>query len=307
MMSRSRSSYNTAQLGTLLACVVVALLTVVSHDDCQVSAQRSDMYFSMVDNILSESPTYYELLGVDSYGETKEIKRAFRMLSRTMHPDKRKDDPNAEDNYALLVTASNVLTDEEMRAEYDDLLTYGVPWQDRYYGRHAHNWGAPDHDIRYVLTYMIVFITLAKYFYQVHRHKKVYGYARESTLFKQKMKQYEFEMKRKHRGNDPFPEMPSVEVKGVEMPTWRDVFVVQLVFLPWTSSKLGWRFAKWIVWEQVMGHGPSEEDLDEQARIANNMTKEEWDAQKSKHEERRERMMSSGKAKRYRRWMKKQR
>lgn len=42
------------------------------------------------------SKNYYDLLGVKKTATEKEIKRAFRQLALKYHPDKNKDDPNAE-------------------------------------------------------------------------------------------------------------------------------------------------------------------------------------------------------------------
>jgi hypothetical protein len=41
----------------------------------------------------------YEVLGVSNDASTAEIKKRFRTLSRTEHPDKRPDDPNAGERF----------------------------------------------------------------------------------------------------------------------------------------------------------------------------------------------------------------
>jgi len=61
---------------------------------------------------------YYEILGIErSAGET-EIKKAFRSLARTLHPDV-SDEPAAEERFREVVEAYEVLSKPETRELYD--------------------------------------------------------------------------------------------------------------------------------------------------------------------------------------------
>src|SRR5438034_5695962 len=61
---------------------------------------------------------YYEILGIErSAGET-EIKKAFRGLARTLHPDV-SDQPDAEEHFREVVEAYEVLSKPETRDLYD--------------------------------------------------------------------------------------------------------------------------------------------------------------------------------------------
>ncbi|NXG49846.1 DNJC1 protein, partial [Psilopogon haemacephalus] len=59
-----------------------------------------------------------------------DIRKAYRKLSLTLHPDKNKDE-NAETQFRQLVAIYEVLKDEERRQRYDDILINGLPdWRE---------------------------------------------------------------------------------------------------------------------------------------------------------------------------------
>jgi molecular chaperone DnaJ len=62
---------------------------------------------------------YYEVLGVGRSVPEEEIKRAYRKLAVTFHPDKNPDDPQAEEKFKELGEAYDVLMDADKRAAYD--------------------------------------------------------------------------------------------------------------------------------------------------------------------------------------------
>jgi len=61
---------------------------------------------------------YYEILGIDSKADEREIKVAFHKLALKYHPDKNKDS-NAEDMFKTIVNAYSVLSDRIERTHYD--------------------------------------------------------------------------------------------------------------------------------------------------------------------------------------------
>jgi len=69
---------------------------------------------------------YYKILGVEKTATKDEIKKAYRKLARKYHPDVNQDDKKAEEKFKEINEASEVLTDSEKRAKYDQL---GSSWQ----------------------------------------------------------------------------------------------------------------------------------------------------------------------------------
>ncbi|KAL1129052.1 hypothetical protein AAG570_013584, partial [Ranatra chinensis] len=68
---------------------------------------------------LSSGTDYYELLGVQKTADNREIRRAFKKLAVTLHPDKNQEDPDAHDRFIKITRAYEVLKDDEKRKHYD--------------------------------------------------------------------------------------------------------------------------------------------------------------------------------------------
>ena len=65
---------------------------------------------------------YYEVLGVSQEASEAEIKKAYRRLARSHHPDANPEDAGAEERFKELTEAYEVLSNVEARRAYD---TYG--------------------------------------------------------------------------------------------------------------------------------------------------------------------------------------
>jgi molecular chaperone DnaJ len=61
----------------------------------------------------------YELLGVQRGASEGEVKKAFRVLARELHPDVNSHDPEAETKFKAAAEAYEVLSDADRRAVYD--------------------------------------------------------------------------------------------------------------------------------------------------------------------------------------------
>jgi molecular chaperone DnaJ len=68
---------------------------------------------------------YYATLGVPETASAKEVKSAYRKLSRKYHPDANAGDPAAEERFKEISAAYDVIGDEERRKEYDEVRRMG--------------------------------------------------------------------------------------------------------------------------------------------------------------------------------------
>ncbi len=68
---------------------------------------------------MAEKRDYYEILGVAKSSSLDDIKKAYRKLALKYHPDKNKDNPEAEALFKEATEAYEVLRDESKRKIYD--------------------------------------------------------------------------------------------------------------------------------------------------------------------------------------------
>lgn len=61
----------------------------------------------------------YDILGVAKSADEAEIKRAFRRQAKKLHPDANVSDPKAQDKFAELNSAYEILSDKDKRGQFD--------------------------------------------------------------------------------------------------------------------------------------------------------------------------------------------
>jgi len=84
---------------------------------------------NVVDFLDKEVPDFYKELGIERTATTKEIKKAFRKLAVSFHPDKNKEE-GAEERFKGLNEANEVLANEDLRKLYDAELSKYEEWLD---------------------------------------------------------------------------------------------------------------------------------------------------------------------------------
>ena len=70
---------------------------------------------------------FYKVLGVDKRASPEDIKKAYRKLAMEHHPDRNKDNPQAEAKFKEINEAYDVLKDPQKRAGYDQFGAAGFP------------------------------------------------------------------------------------------------------------------------------------------------------------------------------------
>ncbi len=69
---------------------------------------------------------YYEVLDVSRNASAEEVKKAYRKCALKYHPDRNRDDPDAEKKFKEAAEAYEVLGDQSKRARYDQFGHQGV-------------------------------------------------------------------------------------------------------------------------------------------------------------------------------------
>lgn len=75
-----------------------------------------------LENIASFDP--FQILGVANDASIRDVKKAYRLLSLKMHPDKNPDNPLAVQEFIKLTKAYSILTDE---TAFENFKKYGNP------------------------------------------------------------------------------------------------------------------------------------------------------------------------------------
>ena len=70
---------------------------------------------------------FYQILGIDRDASQSDIKKAYRRLSKELHPDKHEGDKDMERRFKEVNEAYEVLSDESKRRQYDQFGRTGGP------------------------------------------------------------------------------------------------------------------------------------------------------------------------------------
>ncbi|KAJ5707293.1 hypothetical protein N7488_007094 [Penicillium malachiteum] len=81
------------------------------------------LFFSAV---VLAAEDYYKILGLDKSASEKDIKRAYRTLSKKYHPDKNPGDDTAREKFGEIADAYDVLSTSSLRKVYDQYGHDGV-------------------------------------------------------------------------------------------------------------------------------------------------------------------------------------
>ncbi|KAN0043015.1 hypothetical protein ACTA71_010648 [Dictyostelium dimigraforme] len=268
-------------INKIISILIVLLLIFMIN---QVVEGKSSLYYSII-NDYEKGIDYYKILNVTKDSSYSEIKKSFRKLSLKHHPD-RNAEKSSHSLYIQLNQAHSVLTTEESRKEYDQLLINGIPWHENYYGKYAYRYTGISHDIRHVLFGLIIIITIVKFIYQYNKHHSMIKRAKQTDQYKKRLAQL-----------DGDQDEISIVIDGAEKPTLSGLFIIQLFFVfPLSILKSLYTFVFINKFKFIQ---KTDEEREEEYRIKMGYTKEDWEYHKKKAIERMEKLKQSGKYKKY--------
>ncbi|KAF9927141.1 hypothetical protein BGZ65_006925 [Modicella reniformis] len=147
--------------------------------------------FDLVDALeKAEGPevNFYTWMGATHKSSKPDVEKAFRKMSRALHPDKNKG-PKAHEKYARLSTIIAILRDDYKRERYNFFLKNGVPrWRGSAYLYRRHRPG-----IKSVLVFLFILLSGFQYL------ARYVGYVQERRRMSGMIEQYKEMQREKHQ------------------------------------------------------------------------------------------------------------
>jgi hypothetical protein len=128
----------------------------------------------------------YELLGVKKDAGGLPIKRAYRKLATEWHPDKNPD-PRVKELFQKYANAYEVLSNSEMRDNYDYLLDhpYEFPMHFMRFSRASY---MPKSDLRFVLFLTVLILSAMQYYFLKSRYEIQIKEIKRSSQYQSELK-----------------------------------------------------------------------------------------------------------------------
>ncbi|KAF8925548.1 hypothetical protein BGZ58_000709 [Dissophora ornata] len=173
----------------LALLMVLAMLALVR----QVAAWEEGDFeiFDLVDALeKAEGPevNFYSWMGVAQKTPKADIERAFRKMSRSLHPDKNKG-PKAQEKYARLSSIITILRDDGKRERYNFFLKNGVPrWRGSAYLYRRHRPG-----FKSVVVFLVILVSGFQYL------ARYVSYTQEKSRMSGMIEQYKEMSHEKHQ------------------------------------------------------------------------------------------------------------
>lgn len=213
----------------------------------------------------------FELLKLKRGAKKSDIRRSYRKLSQTMHPDKRPGVKGAVEQFRAIGTAYELLTDDARRAEYEDYLDNP--------GKYIHlippkEYYAPKTNTGFVIVVLLGVVTLAHWLSLNHQYASSQERTRESREFQREVARL---VKTKVAASKEEAE-GMINLVGPEPPTWKDIFIVKLAYMPMDAAKYVVWSAKWTVMYKVFKRELSEADKMYLIEKNLDLPAEEWEA-----------------------------
>merc|ERR1719382_5305 len=182
---------------TQAALLVLSALAIFAGRACAEAAEGVDDG----DEILSSGKTRretvamyaycpadncYELLGVKPTSGAIAIKRAYRRFASEWHPDKNPH-PNAKAIFQKYANAYEVLSNSEMRKNYDYLLAHPYEFPMHYLRFNSFTY-APKSDVRVVFLLIVLGISAVQYFFRKQRRANIIDAVKGKRNYQERLK-----------------------------------------------------------------------------------------------------------------------
>lgn len=264
---------------SLAVPVLLVLFTLFALAAPAAAEEEAQTHFCGQDNC-------FDLLGLQRNASKADVRRAFRRLSVSMHPDKRPDDPSAIQKFRKINTAHTVLTDDAHRRKYEDFLDNPTKYWDILVALSKEHY-APKSNVAFVMAGLLGIATLIHWLNMKNEYRRTLSKMKESQEFKREVTRL---VKSKKASNREEAEaMINLDVVGLEEPDWRNLIVFRIARAPSHVGKAAMWNARWFFNYKIRKLEFSNDD--KLYLIQKNMSKsdEEWaaisDADKAKYVE----------------------
>lgn len=129
----------------------------------------------------------YELLGVTEKSKLPAIKRKYRQLAGEYHPDKNPD-PKAREIFQKYAQAYEVLSNAEMRSNYDYLLKHPYEFP-MFFMRYSKPKYVPKSDLRFVLVLTIAIISAIQYLFKHSQYETTLSAIKKDPQYQTRLRQ----------------------------------------------------------------------------------------------------------------------
>ncbi|EIE23991.1 DnaJ-domain-containing protein [Coccomyxa subellipsoidea C-169] len=221
----------------------------------------------------------YQLLRLEQNASLQEVKKSYRNISLTLHPDKNPS-KTAADDFGKVATAYEILSNSTLRADYDYALAHPKEYllsQYRYYGSRIYReMKIPAH---FTVTAVILLWSLIQYITKRQMYDNAMNKIRKDPKYRSRLRELMQEQSSFNSKNRKQPgkarklnDMSAEEMEalnkqvdsevtvqgGRSKPTMNDILVFQIVLLPWILGKMLWWQVQW-TWKYRIKRQPYDE------------------------------------------------
>jgi len=230
----------------LMAAACAGAAVAVLSLACSVSAE----------DVFCKSADCFEILGLTRSASAAEIRRAYRRLAPSLHPDVNPGNAKAAEKFKTIANAYEVLTDPGRRRAYNEFLAH--PEKFGYMMEFAKTSYAPQASVWVVIAGILTAATAFHWFNMRHVFYSAQERVRESEDYQREVKRL---IARKEVATvEEAHDVIDVDFGDVRLPTPSDLLPLKLARLPLVAAKLLYWAGHWVVAYKLLKRDYTEED-----------------------------------------------